>query len=64
MTDYVIEDVVTNTMVRERLLKGIADDLPMKVDFETWSKFLRETAQEMNDKGKRNEYNDQDPLPL
>ena len=42
-------------MLRERLLKGIADDLPMKETFEDWAYFLRDKASDMDNNGKGNE---------
>ena len=42
-------------MLRERLLKGIADDLPMKKTFDEWADFLRDESSDMDDKGKGNE---------
>ena len=34
LIEYLSKEVVTNIMLRERLLKGIADDLPMKQTFD------------------------------
>ena len=59
LIEYLSKEVVTNTVLRERLLKGIADDLPMKSDFETFCDYLRDEADDMDDKGKPNEASDQ-----
>ena len=48
-------EVITNKVLRERLLKSIADELPMKKDFKAFSKFLRVEADDMDAKGKPNE---------
>ena len=55
LVEYLSKEVVSNSMLRERLLKGIADDLPMKKTFEDWSDFLRGEATDMDNKGKVNE---------
>ena len=59
LIEYLSKEVVTNTVLREHLLKGIADDLPMKNDFEAFSDFLRDEAERMDNKGKPNEASDQ-----
>ena len=59
LIEYLSKEVVTNTVLRERLLKGIADDLPMKNDFEIFCDYLRDEADDMGDKGKPNEASDQ-----
>lgn len=41
-------------MLRERLLKGISDELPMKEDFDSRSDFPRDAATEMDDSGQGN----------
>lgn len=50
-------------MLRERLFKGIDEDLPTKEDFEKWCDFLRDKANEIismiENKGKRSESNGQ-----
>ena len=55
LIDYLRKEVVTNTMLRERLLKEIADDLPMKEGFEQFCDFMRDAASDMDDTGKGNE---------
>ena len=55
LIDYLSKEFVSNSMLRERLLKGIADELPMKESFEEWADFLRDEASDMDDKGKGNE---------
>lgn len=52
LIDYLSKELVSNAMPHERLLKGIADELPMKEDFDAWSDFLRDTEAEMNYTGK------------
>ena len=59
LIDYLSKEVVTNIVLRERLLKGIADELPMKDDFEKFCDFLRDEVDGMDKKGKPNEYSDQ-----
>ena len=59
LIDYISSEVVTNKVLRERLLKAIAEELPMKKDFETFSDFLRDEADDMDAKGKPNEASDQ-----
>ena len=54
LIDYLRKEFVTNTMLRERLPKGIADYLPMKEGFGEWSDYLLDAASEMDDTGKRN----------
>ena len=46
---------MTNIVLRERLHKGIADDLPIKQTFDDWADFLREQAADMDHTGKGNE---------
>lgn len=46
-------------MLRECLLKRIADDLTMKEDFEAWCDFLRDAADDMDDEEKGNDPSDQ-----
>lgn len=53
LIDYLSNKVATNTMLRERLLNGIADYLLIEDGFETWCDFLSETVQEVEDKGKQ-----------
>lgn len=48
-------------MLRERLLKDITDEMPMKEDFDAWSDYLRDAAEDMDDKGKGNEFTDKVP---
>lgn len=61
LIEYLTKEVATNTFLRERFLKGIADDLPMKHDSDAWSEFLRDEEKDMDEKGKGNEFNDQVP---
>lgn len=49
---YLSKEVFTIVILRERLLKGIADELPMKHDFETRCDFLRDEVDNMDGKGK------------
>ena len=56
---YISGEVVTNKVLRERLLKEIAEELPMKKDFEAFADFLRDEADDMDAKGKPNEAGDQ-----
>ena len=59
LIEYICNDFVTNKVLRERLLKGIAEELPMKKDFDIFSDFLRDAADDMDAKGKPNEAVDQ-----
>ena len=52
LIEYLSKEFVTNTMLRERLLKGIADDLPMKKGFEKFCDFLPDAASDMDNTGK------------
>ena len=52
LIEYLSKEVVTNVVLRERLLKGIADDLPMKKPFNDWADFLRDQAADMDRTGK------------
>lgn len=54
--DLLSKEVGTNLMLRERLLKRIAEELPINKNFEAWCDFLRD---DMDSKGKRNESYDQ-----
>ena len=54
LIEYLSKEVVANIVLRERLLKGIADDLPMKKTFDDWADFLREEAADMDNTGKGN----------
>ena len=59
LIEYMSSEVITNKVLRETLLKGIADELPMKKDFEAFSDFLRDEADDMDAKGRPNEAVDQ-----
>ena len=59
LIDYLSNEVVTNKVLRERLLRGIAEELPMKKDFEDFCDFLRDEADDMDAKGNPNEASDQ-----
>ena len=59
LIEYLSKKVVTNKVLRERLRKGIAEELPMKKDFENFCDFLREESDDMDAKGKPNEAGDQ-----
>jgi len=59
LIEYISKEVVTNKVLRERLLKGIAEELPMKKDFEVFSDFLRDEADDMDAEGRPNEACDQ-----
>lgn len=37
LIDYLRREVVANEILCERLLKGIADELPMKKEFDAWN---------------------------
>ena len=55
LIEYLSKEVVANIVLRERLLNGIADDLPMKKTFDDWANFLRGQAADMDNTGKGNE---------
>ena len=54
LIEYLSKEVVTNIVRRERLLKGIADDFPMRKTCDDWADFLREEAADMDHTGKGN----------
>ena len=59
LIEYICKEVVTTKVLRERLLKGIADDLPMTTDFKNFCDCMRDECDDMDGKGKTNEPSDQ-----
>lgn len=50
LIDNIVKEVYTNIMLRQHLLKSVADVFLIKDEFDTWCEVLREAAQEMEDK--------------
>ena len=59
LIEYICKEVVTNKVLREKLLKDFADDLPMKSDFGIFCDYMRDECDDMDEKGKTNEPSDQ-----